>query len=109
MLYDPKWEKQTRRKQRGWLSRLIWPLKAREVYDRTDFMVWVACQPPQKKYDYTHPMECALAQYLQARGISQYGSMVDPWKIDPTIHVPLNPGGGGFTFGELSERLKSHR
>lgn len=107
MLYDPKWEKKTERKQRGRFSRWRRPVTIEEAFEITDFTSWVACQAPSKRYRFTDPLNCALAQYLKERGVGEVRVlMAAPHTIHPALHA-LNTGGPStdYTFGALHQRL----
>lgn len=109
MLYDPKWEKQiTRRKTRGRLSQWFRPLTPDEVFDLSDFTAWVATKPMDETYSYIDPANCALAQYLQSRGVTFPRNMVSgtPMReLHPLLPSALNDGAYRSTFGSLRDRL----
>ncbi len=107
MLYDPKWE-QPKRKQRNWLSRWWRPVTPAEVFEMTDFIAWVSVQPPEKRYDFTDSVGCALGQYLGERGVNEWGRIgcnID--KLHPRLMAALNTGGSraNYSFGPLRDRL----
>lgn len=110
MLYDPKWEKKTKPKRRR-LSTWFWPIQPKEVFDLDDFTAWAALKNPFQKYQYSCPLECALAQYLKERGVTGLRIMILPGgmeRLHPHLQGALNCfGGAGYTFGGLRDRLLS--
>lgn len=111
MLYDPKWDQPIKRKSRNFISRWIWPVTPREVFSVSDFAAWAATQSPTKRYQYIDPIGCALAQYLQARGVRELNSIVSGYgmtALHPKLLDALCPGESNEeTFGALAGRLLS--
>jgi len=54
MLYDPKWEQQTKAD----------PLSLESL------IAWLEKQPADGEYDYTDPLNCLMCQYFSAQGLS---------------------------------------
>lgn len=65
MLYDPKWEK-----------------PKIDLYDTKNFAAWLQTQPKNKRYEFTSVRHCAVAQYLQANGVSERDSIMDGETMD---------------------------
>lgn len=111
MLKYPRWDKPIQQpKQRRPLRRGTWwnPLTPREVFELDDFKAWVAVQPAGKTYDYTVGYECALFQYLQARGVPENLASFRPeeFRIPGLSEAVMGPSFNGVsTFGALSLRL----
>lgn len=56
MLYDPKWEQQTRA----------------DPFTLESLIAWLEKQPADTAYDYCRPDICLVAQYLKAHEIKNY-------------------------------------
>jgi len=77
--------------------------KPEDVFKLDDFKAWVAEQSEDRAYDYTDPHQCALAFYLQARGVPEYMSCVDGWTFGSDVHKAVSAMPN--TFGALKGRL----
>lgn len=53
MLFDPKWEVQTKP----------------DVFSLESLIAWLEKQPADRQYDYCLPGTCLVAQYLSANGV----------------------------------------
>lgn len=89
MLYDPKWEKQTKP----------------AVRSLAGFIAWLEQQQPDTQYQYTRPDRCAVAQYLKAAGEENYSLKAE------AVHEMLGDGrivnSHPETFGAALERARA--
>jgi len=77
MLYNPKWQD--------------------VVYkgvSRREFIAWLETMPPNKQYEYLFAGICAVAQFLQSKGVSREESIVD-------FESDLKPGDPGYWLDRI--------
>lgn len=91
MLYDPKWND-----------------PEFEGVAMRSFIAWLETMPPDKLYDYSNPIVCATAQYLQGRGYSRIESQITfgvyPKLGDPGFWLYEIVGHSPYTFGAALDR-----
>ena len=63
MLYDPRWEQKTDKQFAGISLRGL--------------IAWLETKPADEQYEYSQPLKCVAAQYLQSMGCPEKDSSVD--------------------------------
>lgn len=102
MLYDPKWERKE--------------TKADPEYEGvrlSEFIAWLETKPADERYRYTRPDQCAVAQFLQSKGLSESESKVsiprsDPWAEAHWLDQIVCFTGSEATFGAALQRAKAY-
>jgi hypothetical protein len=95
MLYDPKWEKQTKT----------------DIYTLGSMIAWLEKQPARTEYCYADSRTCLIAQYLEDHGVadsnllsSQIAERFGPWAVYVAVHEPMNFGGALERARRLASR-----
>lgn len=79
------------------------------------FADWVSKQDPEAAYNYSSIFDCALCQFLQAKGypvrtvggVRWTDTSGNSHRIPKVVAETLFNGGEGHTFGALAERLSA--
>ena len=84
----------------------------------TDFADWLHGKPRDEYYHYTDPWNCAIAQYLKARGVGDVGVCGNEYHVlpdrDTYHHLPIgfniisqgSSNRSKWTFGDAYERAR---
>lgn len=89
MIYDPKWEVETKAD----------PLTLESL------IAWLEKQPAEKKYCYMHDGICLAAQYNQSIGRKYETYIKEDGSFDAALE--LIASGGKWTFGAALERARA--
>lgn len=97
MLYDPKWEN-----------------PSFQGVTRNELVAWLETKPADERYNFCSPTKCALAQYLQSRGLSELDSIIDfggdcepdhpGYWLDQIVNPP---DAASSTFGAALQRARA--
>ena len=86
MLYDPKWEQQTKA----------------DLFKIETLIAWLEKQPAETVYCWHNSRTCLIAQYMHAHGVSQPPVALDGWMADVAYgYEPYQ------TFGEALDRARA--
>lgn len=95
MLFDPKWEAQTKP----------------DVFSLAGFIAWLENQPAEKRYNWYDIHACVVCQYLDAQGVEKIGGPVDGAHELDSVFKDIEQywrvaGAAPFSFGAVLKRAK---
>lgn len=89
MLYDPKWEQQTKA----------------DPWSLNGLIAWLETMPPKTRYYFSDARTCLIAQYMRSQGQKKIAFYCH--EIPEPFGEIANPVDGNETFGAALERARA--